>query len=114
MLIASAILLVLWLATEWDGLGLSALYLLWLANSAIVTRMRDINAHGKDGCLKRVFTWTDSHRGRLGIGLTAGGLILVIAGLLLIGRGSSAFLLIGGGCAGHGSAGGSTYRDKPP
>jgi GDSL-like Lipase/Acylhydrolase family len=94
MLLASAFLGVVWLLTKMDGWGLGALYLLWLAGSAIVTRIRDRGAHGKDGRLQKHFDWTAAHRGPLGIGLTCAGLLFLVAGLLLIGHGSGVLLVL--------------------
>ena len=92
MLFASLILAVLWFATEWDGLGLLSLYLLWLGGSAIVTRMRD-RAHTVRTAGSRNSSYgPPPRRGRLGIRLTATGLLLAIIGLLLIGHGSGFML----------------------
>ena len=92
MLLASLVLAAVWFGTKWDGLGLLSLYLLWLGGSAIVTRMRDTRTHGKDGRLERLFMWTATRRGRLGIGFTVAGLVLLLAGLLMIGLRDSALL----------------------
>jgi hypothetical protein len=96
MLVTSAFLGGVWLATKMDGWGLGALYLLWLAGSAIVTRMRDrrTRADGKDGGLQNLFDSIETRRYLFGIGLTSAGLLFVIAGLSLIGHGSGVLLVL--------------------
>jgi lysophospholipase L1-like esterase len=86
MLMVAAALAVLWLLTEWNGLLLCALYLLWLGGSALVTRMRDTKTHGKNGRLEKLFIQAAKRHAYIGFVLTITGLVLVVAGLLLIGQ----------------------------
>jgi hypothetical protein len=92
MLTAAAALPVLWLLTKGNGLLLWALYLLWLGGSALVTRMRDTKTHGKHGRLEKLLYQAAKRHRQLGFVLTITGLVLVVAGLLLIGLHGSMLL----------------------
>ena len=74
-----------WWRTGRSGFGAAGLTLLWLAASALITRMRDTQSRGEDGLVAGLFEWTGKRRGRLGTLFTVVGLLLVLWGCLILG-----------------------------
>lgn len=96
LVLSGIVLSVAWWIGRWDSLLLWGLYLVWIGGSAIVSRMRVRTAHGRNGILEPLVSWTDKHRGRLGLGAIIAALGLIILGVAVLGSGSSAVLITAG------------------
>jgi lysophospholipase L1-like esterase len=89
----SVLLFAIWRFGHLDGLGLAALFLFWLAASALVTRLREGPSRQDRGLLARVFARVAKRRRRLGFWLTVAGVLMLLFGVELLGRVTGSLLL---------------------